>query len=224
MRRERTYVILTLAATVIINLIGLFMWQSWNLIIYFSIPILLLLLFYSLLTSQMLKAEKSIIEKVKSISSGFEYITGEKFVERTLTEAIYETEELIFATGGRAKGSEYLEALTEKILRGTIKYYRVILGNHIHHSLHEHLHLLIDKKNESVKVGHISSEKYGNMLVTDREVILYLPSPGFGGLEAVMRIKDPDLARKYQIYIMQIYGESTKITTDANLKELCRDC
>jgi len=224
MRRERKYVILTLSATVIINLIGLFWWQSWNLIIYFSIPILLLLLLYSLLTSQMLNAQNSIIENVKSISPGFEYVTGQKFVQRTLTDAINETQDFIFATGGRAKDVDYLESLTQKVLGGSVRYYRVILGDHIHHPLHTHLQKLIEKKSDSVYVGHLPSEKYGNMLVTDQEVILYLPSPSFGGLDTVLRIRNLDLARKYQLYLMQAYGDSKKIDTETEFRELCRDC
>lgn len=224
MKRERTYIIITLVATLIINLIGLFFGQSWNLVVYFSIPILLLLLVYFLMVSQMLNMEKSLLEKMKSISPGFEYITGEDFVKRTLIETISETKEFIFTTGGRAREVDYLHCLTQKVLNGNVKYYRVILGDHIQHSFHEHLKELLNRKLDSVYIGHQLEEKYGNMLITDDEIILYLPSPTFKSLDTVLKIANPNLAKKYQIYVMQIYSESKKIIKDNELRELCIKC
>ncbi|GAH78781.1 unnamed protein product, partial [marine sediment metagenome] len=79
MNRERIIIIITLVATVIINLTGLLLGKSWNNVVYFFIPILLILIFYFLIVSQMINMEKNIFEKIKSISPNFEIITGEDF-------------------------------------------------------------------------------------------------------------------------------------------------
>ena len=171
----------------------------------------------------MINMEKNIFEKIKSISPNFELITGEDFVKRTLTETINEAKDVIFTTGGRAREVDYLNALTQKVLNEDVKYYRVILGDHIRHTFHEHLKELIDRKPPSVYVGYQLEEKYGNILVTNDKVILYLPSPSLG-LDMVLKIADPDLAKKYQLYVMQIYAESKKITNSEDLDKLCIHC
>ncbi|GAG14189.1 unnamed protein product, partial [marine sediment metagenome] len=224
MNRERIIIIITLVATVIINLTGLLLGKSWNNVVYFFIPILLILIFYFLIVSQMINMEKNIFEKIKSISPNFEIITGEDFVKKTLTETINEAKDVIFTTGGRAREVDYLNALTQKVLNEDVKYYRVILGDHIQHTFHEHLKELIDRKEPSVYVGYQLEEKYGNILVTNDKVILYLPSASFKGLDMVLKIADPDLAKKYQLYVMQIYAESKKITNSEDLDKLCIHC
>lgn len=221
MNRERIIIIITLVATVIINLTGLLLGKSWSNVVYFFIPILLILIFYFLIVSQMINMEKNIFEKIKSISPNFEFITGEDFVKRTLIETINEAKDIIFTTGGRAGDVDYLNALTLKVLNEDVKYYRVILGDHIHHTFHEHIKELIDRKASSVYVGYQLKEKYGNILVTNDKVILYLPSPSFKGLDMVLKITDPNLAKKYQIYVMQIYADSKKITNNEDLDKLC---
>ncbi len=62
------------------------------------------------------------------------------------------------------------------------------------------------------------------MLLTNDKVILYLPSPSFKGLDMVLKIADPNLAKKYQLYVMQIYADSKKITNSEDLKKLCIQC
>ena len=223
MNRERIIIIITLVATVIINFTGLLLGESWNNVVYFFIPILLILIFYFLIVSQMINMEKNIFEKIKSISPNFELITGEDFIKRTLTETINEAKDVIFTTGGRAREVDYLNTLTQKVLNEDVKYYRVILGDHIRHTFHEHLKELIDRKAPSVYVGYQLEEKYGNILVTNDKVILYLPSPSLG-LDMVLKIADPDLAKKYQLYVMQIYAESKKITNSEDLDKLCIHC
>ena len=172
----------------------------------------------------MINMEKNIFEKIKSISPNFELITGEDFVKKTLTETINEAKDVIFTTGGRAGDVDYLNALTLKVLNEDVKYYRVILGDHIHHTFHEHITKLIDRKTPSVYVGYQLREKYGNILVTNDKVILYLPSPSLKGLDMVLKIADPDLAKKYQLYVMQIYADSKKITNSEDLDKLCIHC
>ena len=154
MNRERIIIIITLVATVIINLTGLLLGKSWSNVVYFFIPILLILIFYFLIVSQMINMEKNIFEKIKSTSPNFGLITGEDFVKRTLTETINEAKDIIFTTGGRVRDVDYLNALTQKVLNEDVKYYRVILGDHIQHSFHEHIKGLIDRKVPSVYVGY----------------------------------------------------------------------
>lgn len=224
MKRERTYIIITLGLTVVVNIVGLFLGKSWNTFIYFLFPILFVLLMYFLIVSQMINMQAELSEKIKSISKGYEFVSGEDFVKRNLVETIKKAEEFIFTTGGRAREVDYLQCLTQKVINENIKYYRVILGDHIQHSFHEHLKEIIDKKVDSAYIGHQIEEKYGNMLITDEEIILYLPSPSFKSLDTILKIDDPNLAKKYQLYIMQIYSESKKITSDTELKDLCIKC
>lgn len=224
MKRERIYIIITLVVTVIINFIGLLLGTNWNIFVYLSIPIILVLILYFLIASQMINMEKNIFERIKSISPNFEFVIGEDFVKRTLTEVIKEAEDTIFTTGGKAREVDYLNTLTQRVLNEDVKYYRVISGNYIRHTFHEHLKELMDHKTQSVYIGHQLEEKYGNMLVTNDKVILYLPSPSFKELDMALKISDSTLANKYQLYIMQIYAESKKITNSEELKKLCVQC
>lgn len=224
MKKERAYILITLGATIVINTIGVFLGKSWNMAIYFSIPILLVLLMYFLIVSQMYNMRTELFEDLKSISSGYKFISGEDFVKRNLIEAISNTKEFVFATGGRAQEVDYLQCLTQKILEENVKYYRVILGDHIHHSFHEHLQEIISRKPDSVFIGHHLEEKYGNMLITDEDIILYLPSASFKGLDTALKIDDVKLAKKYQLHVMQIYSEARKITLETELRELCSQC
>lgn len=224
MRKERVYIIIALCVTVLINIIGLFLGKNLETVSIFFMPILLVLLLYFLIVSQMFNMQTDILEKIKSISPGYEFISGEDSVKKNLVETIQKTEEFIFTTGGRAREVNYLNCLNRKVLNENVKYYRIILGDHIHHDFHEHLREVVNKKPSSVYIGHEMKEKYGNMLITDEEIILYLPSRTFKGMDTVLKIADSDLARKYQLYIMQIYSESKKITEDMELKELCIKC
>jgi hypothetical protein len=224
MRRERTYVVMTLIAAILVNLIGLVAGQTWNPVIYFAIPILLLLLLYFLVVSQMLNLEATIVGAVKSVSRGFEYIADEDSVKRALVEAIDEAKDFVFATGGRARDVDYLDALSRKVSGGETIHCRVILGDHIHHVLHQHLAVLLTRPGASVHVGHLREEAAGNMLVTDDRVMYYLPSPSSKGLERVLMVQDARLASRYRTYIMQLYAHSRKITEESQLRELCLEC
>ena len=55
-------------------------------------------------------------------------------------------------------------------------------------------------------------------------MILYLPSPSLKSLDMALKIADPDLAKKYQLYVMQIYAESKKIINSEDLNKLCINC
>lgn len=224
MNPETAYRVIAVVVAVVIGLIGLLLGQSWDLFAYLSIPILLVLILYVLIVSQMMNMERSIFAKMKSISQNPEFIEGDDSVTKTLIETMNEADEAIFTTGGKVREVDYLGALARKILDTGATYYRVILGDHIQHTFHEHLRELIEKKSCSVHIGHQPEEKYGNMLITNDKVILYLPSPSFEGLDTVLKIADPNLARKYQLYVMQIYAESEKITDNEGLKKLCIQC
>lgn len=220
MDKERIYIIITLIITLLVALLGIFLGKSFDLYAKYIIPILLLLLLYLLMASQSIKMEKNIFDKIKSISYNYEFITGENAVKRTLLEAIKETREAIFATGGRAREGSYLNVLTQKVVKEKVKYYRVILGNNIHIPFYNHLNKILENKLPNVHIGYLEEEKFGNMLVTDNKVIFYIPSATSNGLDSVLKIDDSYLAISYQRYIIDVFLGSQLIRSKADLNKL----
>jgi hypothetical protein len=222
MRKELIITIIAFVANASIALIAVLLGRSLDSFIYYIIPTIFVLIFFILVTNQNIKMRKDIYEelnKIKSISYNYELIMGNHKVNRVLIEAINEAQGFLFTTGGRSRESEYLNAISQKIIKNKIKYYRVILGNHIHEIFYKHLNSLFSSNISDIFIGYIKDEKYGNMLVTDKKVIFYLPSDS-EGLDSVLRIEDSNLAQKYQLYIMQIYANSEKINSATDLHEL----
>jgi hypothetical protein len=126
------------------------------------------------------------------------------------------------ATGGRSRDEGDLSALEEKILgRGDLEYWRVVLGDHIHHRFHIHLEKLLVCKNAHIRWHR--KEIWGNILLTEDQVVLPLPNPTPGAFEAALVVPSVRIVQDYKEFVLKVFGEAEEMTLQ-DLKALCTEC
>jgi hypothetical protein len=98
---------------------------------------------------------------------------------------------------------------------------RIVAGDHITHELHSHIDQLLD--NYSVNIAWTPSEKYGGFTVSEKGVLVLLPSPvasKFTGLFFPNRKS----AWRYSRHFLEIFGNCMEVKTKAGAKALCEKC
>lgn len=152
--------------------------------------------------------------------SSTELIEGSDEITVSMIAEVQRAETYIFTIGGRSRNEAYLEAVKQRVLRGNIRYVRVITGDHIRHLLCEHLHAL----GKHVELGYMAEEKYGNVMVTHDSTFLALPSPNVPILNRALKIKSEAIAADYRAYVAELLGSSKKKIDSDFIRKLCTTC
>ena len=167
------------------------------------------------------KINKSLMKITEFQTLGIQYLENSTIVVNELNNLIKRAEDYIITIGAKSTAKEYLNLISKKVITEEIAYYRLILGDHITHDLHLHLHEIIDKT--CVKVAWNKSEKYNNFTGSEKEIILALPSSrpkDFTGIKIPGEIN----ASRYNRYFMDIFSSSMKIFTKKSIESLCEEC
>ena len=211
-----------------ISLMVLFEFINWRMggtldkFTFFVMPLILLLVIYFLITGELKKSEQRFKELLRNHLPEERFINDEKKLRAEMVFTIKKADKFIMTTGGRARDNEYLSAIEEKVLnQKDLEYWRVILGDHIHHRLHIHLEKLLKCKNAHIK-WH-GEERWGNILVTDDQVILLLPNPT-PGAESALIVPNPQIVQNYKEFVLRVFGEAKKEVTLQTLNTLCVEC
>lgn len=162
---------------------------------------------------------------LKRLLLGPEVITGKDLVESALINAAKSAREFIMATGGRSRIEEYLDAITHAVQNDIVSfYYRLILGDHIHHPLHKHLKEVWGQR--GVHIAHNEHEHYGQILVTEKEAIVTMPSSAAKAFDRVLRIRTPTTVQRHKDYVHDLFmmPENKRITSLDQIAALCQEC
>ena len=187
-----------------------------------AFPFVLLIALYLLVERALGQHKREVRQIVESHLPGQYFITDPNRLAIEMSSTVKRADKFIAATGGRSRNKEYLDAIESKVLqKQDIEYFRVILGDHIHHELHAHLERLYGRSN--VRIRWHKKEIYGNILATEDRVILPYadPRPGHFGTAAVLT--DPSIATQYMQFVLRLYGEADDITLE-DLRSRCQEC
>ena len=149
-----------------------------------------------------------------------ELIEGSDEITVSMIAEVHRAQTYIFTIGGRSRNEAYLEAVKKRVLRGDIRYVRVITGDHIRHLLCKHLHAL----ENHVELGHLLEEKYGAVMVTHDTTFIALPSPNVSILDRALKIKSEAVAADYRSYVAELLGSSKKEIDSDFIRKLCIRC
>ena len=149
-----------------------------------------------------------------ALVEGVEAITSE------MIEAIENAERYIFCVGGRSRNDRYLAAVRQRVLRGDVRYVRVITGDHIRHQLHEHIRNVF----EHVELGYLREDKYGGIMVTHDTVILALYSSSVPFLDKGLKIVGEQPASDYRTYVLDLFATSDRALSLDFISNLCTAC
>jgi len=174
--------------------------------------------------------ENEITERVKKLSIIYEknmsgiYLRNKPEVDSALIDLAKGSTQTLKVTGGKSRIVSYLNEISTNMKDGQLKaYHRLITGDHITHELHEHLNALIDKKGADFRWA--PSEKYGNISISENDVIFVLPSPYPNDYTGI-KFATPKSVFFYAEFFNRIFN-STKcreITTKEETNILCEKC
>lgn len=156
----------------------------------------------------------------KSLGQSIHLINGEEAITVAMTKAVEASELYIFTIGGRSRNEAYLEAVKQRVLRGDVRYIRVITGDHIRHQLCKHIRDIYD----SAELGYLPEDKYGGVFVTHNTVILALQSSRVSSLDKGLWIQDEGVASDYRLYAQELLSSSNRQIKMDFIQKLCTTC
>ena len=173
-----------------------------------------------------LKAEKDTTNAIQQNESNTDasaiLIEGKDEINNAMIQIVLKAKTYLYTIGGRSRNETYLNALKKKIMQTDIHYIRIITGDHIRHSLCNHLQDLLERAN----LGYYEEDRFGNVLVTHDTTFIALPSPEVSILDKGLVIYGSRIAADYRSFITELLGGSPKdLIIDSNfIKKLCREC
>lgn len=161
-----------------------------------------------------------IVDRDRSKTKSVQLIEGAGAITSAMREAVEQAERYIFCLGGRARNDAYLTVLRQRVLRGDVRYIRVITGDHIRHQLCEHISSIFQR----VELGYLKEDKYGGILATHDTVISALYSSQVPFLDKGLKIKNEQVASDYRVYIQGLLATSDKPLSMNFIHTLCTTC
>jgi CO dehydrogenase/acetyl-CoA synthase epsilon subunit len=162
----------------------------------------------------------SISEKGEKQKRSINIIEGEENATSVMIDSVEKAERYIFCVGGRSRNQAYLDALSQRVKQGDIRYIRIITGDHIRHQLCEHIRSIF----QNIELGYLKEDKYGGIIATHDTVILALYSSRVPNLEKTLKINDEQIASDYRAYIQDLLNASEKPLDMNFILSLCTAC
>jgi hypothetical protein len=151
---------------------------------------------------------------------GPELITGVGAITAVMISAVESADDYIFVVGGRSRNDAYLAAVRQRVLRGDVRYVRILTGDHIRHPLCSHL----DELWGQIELGYLPEDKYGGILATHDTVIIALQSSTVGSLDKGLRIHCPRVAADYRLHVLELIASSMPVKEPDYFRNLCTAC
>jgi hypothetical protein len=167
------------------------------------------------------KVETDVSFLAASQRFGARYLEDSEAVLRGLHVLVGTATEKILASGGKSTAIPYLERISRKVKDDDLEYRRLLAGDHITHELHTHLGALIGLPTASVAWNY--SEKYGNMTISERGVIIAIPTPNprrFRGLA----LNGFDYVAQFSDVFWGAFNQGITLRTTRSLEILCEQC
>jgi len=189
---------------------------------FFVMPLVLLAVVYFLVTGELARFERRFSGILRNHLREERFVNDANRLRVEMIAAVRKADKFIMTTGGRARDEEYLSAIEKKVLApGDLEYWRVILGDHIHHGLHIHLVKLYNYNN--VHIRWHKEEILGNILVTEDQVILPLASPTPGAFKSALILPSIQIVQNYKEFVLKVFGEAEELSLQ-DLGALCIEC
>lgn len=186
-------------------------------------PVVLLFIFFLLIlwVLEKHKREISYILETHLPTTRF-IINNPKLLTNEMVSTVKEANEFIMATGGKARDDKYLKAIENKIIKHPlIEYKRILLGDYIHHRLHQHIDKLLECSN--VQIRWYKTEIYGNILVSEKQVFLFLADPKPEVFGSGQILAQPEIALQYKEHVLRLYADAQDINKE-EIKTRCFEC
>jgi len=185
------------------------------------LPLLSVVVFALIILNIVISTEDRITQTIDNRLPKLSYLDERKEVELSTLELVENASEFIIATGGRSKNIEYLSAIEKKVQNEGVLYWRIIFNEKITRELFEHFKNIISQPN--VTIAQIVDTSYGNMIITDRGMLMALPVPNNKELKAIL-VPKPDYSQKmYNEYMMTIFSKAKKINSLEETMSLCEN-
>ena len=150
-------------------------------------------------------------------------IQSEEAITTAMIEAVETAESYLFTVGGRSRNEPYLNAVKQRVMRGDIRYLRIITGDHIRHPLCVHIRELLEQR-ENIQFGYLKEDKYGGILVTNNKIIQALQSSRVSSLDKGLVLEDERVASDYRLYILELLSSAEPVTNMDLVEALCTTC
>ena len=149
-------------------------------------------------------------------------IEGHNEITSTMIRIVQQAETYIYTIGGRSRNDAYLSEMTRRVQMGDTRYIRVLTGDHIRHSLCDHLHAVLDY----VELGYYKEDRFGGVLVTHDTTFIALPSPSETILDKALVLRSERVASDYRAYVTELLGGTdNSVTLDsAFIIGKCKGC
>ena len=158
-----------------------------------------------------------VLNRLKDISDGdsntVQLIYDEQSAREALERIVLESTSYLYIVGGRSRSTEYLQKIVQRVSGGTVKYVRIITGDHIRRPLYDHLVALealreVDRPLE-VEIGYLPEDKYAQVTVSPTQVFVALPSMKTQ-LSGGILIRSPRVASDLREYVVSLLERSDR--------------
>jgi len=187
----------------------------------YMLPLLFIILLF-LITYHIYREHEERIKKIlESRLPARIFINDKNRLEEEMISIVNGSKKFIMATGSRTRVKKYLDAIEKRVKKDGIEYWRILLGNKLHHELHEHLIALYDDK--KVHIRWNKKESFSFILLTENDVLLALSDPRPNIFSSALKISDPELARDYKDYVLILWGNSQDVNKE-DIEKMCVEC
>lgn len=167
------------------------------------------------------KIQQTLDNIISTSVFGAQYLEDAVAVVSQIERAVRNAEENIMAVGAKSRAVNYLNAIEDNVLTKRTSYYRLLDGEYITHELHEHLKKLFPISN--VHIGWTPREKFGNLVVTDKECILVFPGTNIERFSGLW-LPGQTNSRRYNHYFLESFSKCLPIRTEKAIEVLCIKC
>ena len=153
-----------------------------------------------------------------------ELLTSQPLVEAALTDACNSANRFIVVMGARARGADYLQALTRAVSQRNVEYYRIVPGSKIDHAVHSHLEEVLPFEQANIGQDPKSRE---TTFANENVIIVTFASPGESDTYWATKTANPTLARDYKEFVIKMFlnlSTRRRITQPSQLTRLCAEC
>ncbi len=167
------------------------------------------------------KIQDSLDNIISSYSLGGQYLDDARAVISQLERITRKADEIIMALGAKSRASNYLLSIKEAVFQRNVIHYRLIDGEYIPHSLHEHLIEII--KSPNVHVAWTPKEKFGNLLLTENGCVIAFPAPYIEKFSGIW-LPGEENSRRFAQYFLEVFSKSLPVSTEKAIEVLCMEC
>ena len=212
--------ILVVVSAIVTLFLQAFLEKSLEAFVSVALPIIVLVIFFSLITLRLLLFEDKIQSIIDSRLPEISYVDDVNLLKGEFIKAVEESEQFIMATGGKSALVDYLSKIEERVKKAKISYRRVVTGKTVTRELFDHISRVINQTN--VVIAWNEKEYVPMLLITEKVLIFSLPDPIRGRFETCMKIPNRNIINRVRLYTEDWIMKSTPIRSLNDLEKLTK--